>query len=209
MPSSPRWPPIFKSWRKRLLILGVWILIAGAAGPHPPPKAQAAELDETQEEVFLALEEGLRIVLPDSEEIVSEERTLTQEERRRIENYSGRPVLEPVVTIYIGKKEGKIVGYAFVTEEIGMYKPITSIVGVTPEGRIREVAVMVYRESRGGDVRRRRFLNQYRGKRLSDPLEINRDIINVTGATLSVRSVNSQVKKALAVANELFLQTGR
>ncbi|PIQ82443.1 MAG: FMN-binding protein, partial [Candidatus Omnitrophica bacterium CG11_big_fil_rev_8_21_14_0_20_64_10] len=62
------------------------------------------------------------------------------------------------------------------------------------------------RESRGGEIRRKRFLSQYRGKGISSPVRINQDIINVTGATLSVRSMNAQVRKALAVVQELFLQ---
>ena len=48
------------------------------------------------------------------------------------------------------------------------------------------------------EVSRRRFLNQYRGKGPDSPLRINRDILNITGATVSSRAVTLGVKKVLA-----------
>jgi thiamine biosynthesis lipoprotein ApbE len=58
---------------------------------------------------------------------------------------------------------------------------------------------MVYREAYGGEIRTRRFLDQYRGKGEDDPLMPSRDIRNITGATLSARAVGRAVKKAIAV----------
>jgi len=198
-----------RPWQTLPLTVGPWLLLSGPLLALPSPQAEAAEVDEQIEEVYLTLEQALKIVFPHSWEVTLEQITLTPEQRRRIETESGRPVSEPTVTVYIGQTQGRTDGYAVVTKEIGMYKPITSIVGITPEGRIGEVAVMVYRESRGGDVRRKRFLSQYRGKRLTDPIRINKDIINVTGATLSVRSMNAQVRKALAIIHEVFFQEAR
>ena len=74
--------------------------------------------------------------------------------------------------------------------------------------KVESVHVMVFRESRGGEVRRRRFLAQYDGKSLRSPIRINRDIVGVTGATLSVRAMNAGVKKSLAVVQTAFPQAG-
>ena len=63
---------------------------------------------------------------------------------------------------------------------------------------------MVYRETRGGDVKRERFLSQYRGKTVRDPISTNRDIINISGATLSVRSMNAGVKRVLAELTAVY-----
>src|SRR5438445_11266931 len=40
-----------------------------------------------------------------------------------------------------------------VLDEIGKSEPITFMVGMSPEGKVTEVAVMVFRESRGGEVK--------------------------------------------------------
>lgn len=97
----------------------------------------------------------------------------------------------------------EIQGYALITEEYGKYRPITMLIGVKPDFQVQGVRILVYRENRGGEVQRKRFLNQYRGKDSGDPIQINRDIINISEATISVRGVNSGVKKVLAIL-EMF-----
>ena len=63
-----------------------------------------------------------------------------------------------------------LVGYAIIVEEIGKHRPITFVVGVRPDGTVNDVAVMAYREAYGGEVKTKRFLAQYRGKRPRDRL---------------------------------------
>ena len=58
---------------------------------------------------------------------------------------------------------------------------------------------MVYREAVGEEVRRARFTRQFRGRSAKDPLRINRDILNVTGATMSVQAMTAGVKKVLVL----------
>ena len=72
--------------------------------------------------------------------------------------------------VFDARRGDERLGQAVVVEEIGKHRPITFVVGVRPGGAIADVAVMAYREAYGGDVRRTRFLSQYRGKRPTDPL---------------------------------------
>ena len=65
---------------------------------------------------------------------------------------------------------------------------------------------MVYREAYGGEVRDRRFLQQYKGKQLKDPLLPYRDIQNISGATLSVEAIGRGSKKALALVDLVYLE---
>jgi hypothetical protein len=108
----------------------------------------------------------------------------------------------PILLVYDASR--RFVGYALVTEERGKYRPITFLVGITPDLRVKDTAVMVYRESRGGEVRSRRFLRQYRGKSIHDPIRTNRDIINISGATISVHSINAGVRKVLMVVQTAY-----
>jgi hypothetical protein len=98
---------------------------------------------------------------------------------------------------------GRQIGTAVVADEKGKYRPITFMTGVDTTLHIVDVRVLAYRESRGGEVRHTRFLKQYRGKSLENPIRINRDIINITGATISVNALNAGVRKALAVVEYL------
>ena len=92
-----------------------------------------------------------------------------------------------------------------ICEEIGKHRPITFIAGVTPEGKVKDVAIMRYREPQGAEVRRRAFLGQFAGKNLSNPIMQYQDIHNVSGATLSVRAMSRGVRKALAVVQAAYL----
>jgi len=90
--------------------------------------------------------------------------------------------------------------------EIGKHEYITFIVGVTPKGEVGDVAVMEYRETRGEEVKDRRFLRQFHGKKLTDPITVDRDIENYTGATLSSHAIATGVKKALVLVQAFYLQ---
>lgn len=157
------------------------------------------------QEVLLTEAQALREIFPEAAATTVELKPLAAAVRQDLERRLGRRVDDDTVrVIRVADASGRLRGYAVVTEEIGKYRPITFMVGVTPEMTVRDVAVMVYRESRGGDVKRKRFLGQYRGKRASDPIDVNRDIINISGATISVRSLNAGVKRVLAELTVLY-----
>ena len=160
------------------------------------------------QEQLLTREQALREIFPEGTRTVDETRVLAAAQRDRLEHELGRRIDDDeIVVTRVFDAAGTVRGFAVVTEEIGKYRPITFMVGVTPELAVRDVAVLVYRESRGGDVKRRRFLNQYRGKTIRDPIDVNRDIINISGATISVRSINAGVKRVLAELRELQATT--
>jgi hypothetical protein len=92
---------------------------------------------------------------------------------------------------------GALIGYAMVLEEKGKYRPITFLVGTDPAFAVEGVEVLVYREDRGGEVRHHRFLRQYEGKTRADPIRTHSDIVNITGATISVNALNAGVRRAL------------
>ncbi|WP_231099301.1 FMN-binding protein, partial [Streptobacillus moniliformis] len=56
------------------------------------------------------------------------------------------------------------------------------------------------------DVKRKRFLNQFKNKNSKDAIEVNVDIVHLTGATISSWSVTAGVKKAVVLTEELILK---
>ena len=165
--------------------------------------------DNYQPQVFLTEEQALLKVLPDCDEILYDEIILTDDEKTQLQNRLRRKIFENSFITYIGINTGKVAGYAIITEEVGKFHPYTFIVSVSPKGEIREIAILVYRESRGAEIAHKRFLHQFKGKSLKSPLRINRDIINITGATMSVVTMCTGVKKVLAVIEEFYLSGKR
>ena len=100
------------------------------------------------------------------------------------------------VTHYFGLDEaGKPMGVMTIGNEIGRSYPITFMVVINLDGTVKDVEIMVYREPHGWEVRFESFLSQFFGRNGGDPFD---NINNITGATLSVRSMTKGVKKAVA-----------
>ncbi|MGP0592258.1 FMN-binding protein [Nitrospira sp. T9] len=160
-----------------------------------------------QEDIYLTPEEAAKLTFPESNSIRLEVINLTQDQKRLIEERIGWQFPESTFECFIGETNGKIDGWAFIQNTIGKHKAMTYMVGVDPDGEVTNVEVLVYRESRGSEVGKKRFNYQYQGKTVEDPIRINRDIINISGATMSVRSMSAGVKRALVLAHELYLHT--
>jgi hypothetical protein len=154
-----------------------------------------------QEGVFLQAEEAPRQLFPEATDTVERAAAGTPELHQRVRALLGRPptVWEAAYRIFTVKRGPALLGFVVVVEEIGKHRPITYAVAVRPDGTVHDAVVLAYREAYGGEVRERRFLTQYRGKGLADPLRPYHDIRNISGATLSVEATGRAVKKAIAV----------
>lgn len=168
--------------------------------------AGAIDADEIGSiQVFMTPEEGRDKLFPEAAEFVREVQHLDAAAKAVLEADLGRGFADDSLDVYLAYGAGRaFLGYAIISEEIGKFRPITFMVGIDTEFAVQGAAVLVYRESRGGQVRQPRFLRQYRGKNLKDPVRINRDIVNITGATLSVRSLNFGVRKLLALTAHFY-----
>lgn len=193
--------PIIKSWPRWLLAFS---LCAGLLGTHPTLAPAQAEEAEYSEQIYLSQEQALKQVFGS---LLVESRTLkpTAAQRKALQKQLRRKLTEPDYTLYVGKRGGKIERYALILDEKGKHYPITFIVSMTPQAAVEQVAVMVYRERRGDGVKRARFLKQFHGKTLKDPLEVNRDVVHITGSTISSWSIAAGVRKAVALVNTLVL----
>ena len=85
---------------------------------------------------------------------------------------------------------------AWILDEIGKDKPITTGF-VINQGRIERVRVLIFRESRGWEVRHAFFTDQFDQATLTMNTELDRTIDNISGATLSVRAVTKLSRIAL------------
>lgn len=92
---------------------------------------------------------------------------------------------------------------AWILEEIGKEEPITTGF-VIEDNRIKLVKVLIYRESRGDEVRHAPFTRQFRDARLTAGNELDRSIDVISGASLSVSALTRLARLALY----LHAQTG-
>lgn len=84
----------------------------------------------------------------------------------------------------------------WILEETGKEELITAGF-VIADGRIDHVRVLVYRESRGQEVRQSSFLKQFKNAKLAPDDRLDRDIDGIVGATLSVGAMERMARLAL------------
>lgn len=152
-----------------------------------------------QTTVYLTPADALKLIFKDSEEVIKEDHPLSAEQKTRLAAQLGYEVPKSQYTFYLGKSHGQIDGYALIDEQIGKTLPITFVTRINPDAKVAAVEVMVYRESHGGDVASKRFLNQFRQKSANDELRLHGNIVNISGATLSSQGLVIGVKRALAL----------
>jgi len=160
-----------------------------------------------QTTVYLKPDEALKLIFKDSQEVIKEEHPVTPAVQEQAKHLLGYELSKTNYPFYIGKTNGKIDGYAVVDDEVGKVLPITFVTRINPDGKVAQVEIMVYRESHGGEVATKRFLNQFRQKALSDELRLHGNITNVSGATLSSQALVKGVKRALVLWQIFYKKT--
>jgi len=120
--------------------------------------------------------------------------TLTDEQARQIDKMTGVNVRHKEVKAW--KASGG--GWFILDEVVGKHEFITYAIGLNVDGSVKQLEIVDYRESYGYEVRTPGWRKQFVGKTVADPLKLDQDIRNISGATLSSRHVADGVKRVLA-----------
>jgi Na+-translocating ferredoxin:NAD+ oxidoreductase RnfG subunit len=106
-------------------------------------------------------------------------------------------------TIYQVLKDNNVVSYAYLSKGFGKMNEFDYMIVFNKNLSIQKVKVLVYREEQGGEIGSSRWLKQFKGK--SDPkkMKFGYDIQNISGATLSARSLTEDTKKVIRKMKEL------
>ena len=150
--------------------------------------------------VYFSVEQAQQAIFPGAE-FTAVPLTLTDEQRKEIKKKSGVPVRlkeQRVWKVSTG-------GYFIVDEVLGKHEFITYAVGILSDGSIKQVEIMDYKESYGYEVRNEKWRAQFVGKNSQSQLKLQKDIKNVSGATLSCSHVTDGVKRILTMY-ELLLK---
>lgn len=107
-------------------------------------------------------------------------------------------VLVDSTEVFRISRENTLLGFAEVRNVKGKERPITYLVAVDTSGATRDIDILVYRESQGGEIANDAWRKQFRGKTAADPLQVGKDIRNISGATISSNAVTRSMRQALA-----------
>ena len=88
----------------------------------------------------------------------------------------------------------------WILNSIGKYKPITAAFTVK-ECKVNSAHVLVYREQHGYEIKYEAFLSQFVDASMNDKYDLNKKIDNISGASLSVNSMDRMARAALILDN--------
>ena len=93
----------------------------------------------------------------------------------------------------------------FLVEQIiGKHEMMDMEVGIERSGKIIGLRVLRYVESYGGEVRYIKWLDQFNGRDSSEKLLLDKQIDNISGATLSCRHITDGVNRWIHTWNEVL-----
>jgi len=161
-----------------------WLFVPAAAAICVPAQAT----------VYFTLEQAQQAIFPGGSFTPADVK-LTDEQRRAIERRSGVNVRVPEQRIW--RVAGG--GWFILDEVVGKHEFITYALGLNADGSVKQIEIMDYRETYGYEIRDPRWRAQFTGKTAADPLRLERDILNISGATLSCRHITDGVKRLLAL----------
>lgn len=158
--------------------------------------AAAAPAHATQ---YLSVEQARHLAFPAATHFDPANVIYTRAQVAAIEKLSGQPVRTRGEQVWRALDGTRFLGFFIVDYVIGKHLVIDYAVALEPDGSVRRVEILEYRESYGFEVANADWLKQFVGKTSRDPVEIGHDIRNISGATLSSHHVTEGVKRVLAL----------
>ena len=146
---------------------------------------------------YMSVEQAQAAIFPFADEYVVKPLQLTPQQVQEIDKLSGVTGRTAQAQVWRAQSKGKLAGWFFIDQVIGKHELITYALGINPDGSIRQVQVLEYLENYGSQVRYPRWRDQFVGKTVKDPVSIESDIENITGATLSSRHLTDGIRRLL------------
>ncbi len=147
---------------------------------------------------YMAVEQAQKLMYGPGAQFVRQDLRLEKATAKEIEKISGVKVRVAEVPLWQVNENGRLSGYFIIDEVIGKHELITYAIALDPGGAVRQIEILEYRENYGSQIRYPQWKAQFVGKTSADPVTLERDIQNISGATLSCRHVTEGVKRILA-----------
>lgn len=148
---------------------------------------------------YLSVSQAQSALFPGANQFTAQSITLSDAQLKEIKHLSGVRQREKNPRIWRAERGGNMMGWFVVDDVIGKHEFITYGTAISPQGKVLGVEILVYRETHGDEILQASWRRNFNGKDLSHSFTLDRDIPNISGATLSCRNVTDGVKRLLAL----------
>ena len=173
-----------------------WLSIVPVVALVAPAQANAT--------VYLTVAAAQQTLFPGAR-FVDHPLALSAAQRKAIAKAAGAPGYDNVQRVWEARAGNERAGWFIVDRVIGKHEFISYAVALSPEGAVRGIEILDYRETYGGEIRNPKWRAQFVGKLPGSQLKLGGDIRNISGATLSSRHVTDGVRRML-VTYQMFLR---
>ena len=95
------------------------------------------------------------------------------------------------------EKENNLIGFAYLGKAPSKTDEFDYLILLDVNLIIKKIKVLIYREDYGGEIGSKRWLKQFIGKSTGDNLKYSKDIMAISGATISANSMTNAVNTFL------------
>lgn len=148
---------------------------------------------------YLSVEQAQQALFSKTASFTEHFITLSDDQRDAIQKISDVRQRWKQQKIWKAYEGDQFLGWFIVDKVIGKHEFITYATALSPDGDVLGIEIMEYRESYGSEVNQQDWKDQFVGRDKNSPLELEEDIRNISGATLSCRNVTNGVKRLLAL----------
>jgi Na+-translocating ferredoxin:NAD+ oxidoreductase RnfG subunit len=155
---------------------------------------------------YMTPQQAQQAIFPQADRFVQREVKLDASQMQQIGQRLGVPARSARWQLMEAMQGNKPLGWIVFDNVVGKFELITYAVGIAADGKVKQIEILSYRESHGAEVRLPAWRSQFAGKSTQAPLQVGKDIANISGATLSCTHVTDGVRRIVGVI-DLALQT--
>jgi hypothetical protein len=148
---------------------------------------------------YLSIDAAQKAVFPEADAFTEVVLSQSPQQLQAMLAQSGPQPPHGVIRIWKATHDGTLLGHVLMDEVIGKQNLITYAVGIDATGALRNLEILSYRESHGGEVRNAAWRGQFDHRTALDQLRFGVDIKNISGATLSSEHVTQGVRWLMAL----------
>jgi Na+-translocating ferredoxin:NAD+ oxidoreductase RnfG subunit len=151
----------------------------------------------TSATIYLSIPAAQQALFPGAR-FINHPLVLSDGQRKAIARAAGALGYDKVQRVWEARSGDRRTGWFMIDRVIGKHEFITYALALGPDGTVRGIEILEYRETYGGEIRNPNWRRQFVGKRPGSQLQLDKDIKNISGATLSSRHVTDGVRRLLA-----------
>ncbi len=146
--------------------------------------------------------EALALAFPGAT-LTRKEHWLSEPQAQRVKELAGTPLAGLWQVAYEARREGSLLGVAFLDTHRVRTLPETVLVAVSPDGRILRVELLAFREPQDY-IAKEAWLRQFDAKRLEPQLSLKGAMRPLAGSTLTANALVDAARRGLAREQVLY-----